>query len=290
MATVGSAVMAHHILTGRGGSGALRIRWGRIEARGPRTPIASYPHGEGWSIYRTRLGLPWLALGLGWSRSTWSRCPPSNILLHHRSALRVRAAFILPSAQLLSLLASVYALFTSTHAENMSTLARSQSTPHVPSREAFFSHAASSSHAPPRLSRPKIPRHRSAFALSESTPSAASSGHHTPLAERVEDPFSLSGFFSPGLAVTDPPSDSTWHWLRGDNDETGVDAESRYMASGCVSPISEEDAERLDGLNSSLSFERLLDKLADEMIREEDKMGVLSLRECSLRLRAGRPI
>ena len=153
------------------------------------------------------------------------------------------------------------------------SILRSRSTPHVNPQEPFLSHAA-------RPARPQIPRHRSAFALSDSSPAAGSSAHHTPHSERVEDPFSLSGFFSPGLSVTDQPSDSTWNWLRGDEDDSGMDSELRYMASGCVSPISEEDGEPFTEENSALLFDKLRDRLATDAIREEDKLGVLSLREC----------
>ena len=51
------------------------------------------------------------------------------------------------------------------------------------------------------------------------------------------------------------------------------------MASGCVSPISEQDAEFANLDLTSCIFDKLKDKLASETIREEDKFGVLSLRE-----------
>lgn len=151
---------------------------------------------------------------------------------------------------------------------------RSQSTPHVAGTQPFLSHALTLNTG--RIDRPKFTRHRSALALSESTSAAASSGRHTPLAER-DDPFSLTGFFSPGLSVTDESS-STWDWLR---DDTHAETHSRFMASGCVSPISEEDADLLASKSLSPIFDKLRDQLAGETIREEDKLGILSLREYS---------
>ncbi|KAF7799252.1 hypothetical protein EIP86_010484 [Pleurotus ostreatoroseus] len=153
---------------------------------------------------------------------------------------------------------------------------RSQSTPHVAGTQPFLApHALTLNTGRPE--RPKLPRHRSALALSESTSAAASSGRHTPLSERTEDPFSLTGFFSPGLSVTD--ESCTWDWLRARDDDTHADADSKFMASGCVSPISEEDADLLATQGLSPIFDKLRDQLAAEAIREEDKLGILSVRE-----------
>lgn len=82
--------------------------------------------------------------------------------------------------------------------------------------------------------------------------------------------------------MPDKQSESSWGWLRPNEDGGNSESESRYMASGCVSPISEEDAELFYDEKPCLFFDKLKNRLAGEVIREEDKLGVLSLRTCFL--------
>ena len=117
-----------------------------------------------------------------------------------------------------------------------------------------------------RAHRPQIVRHCTSLALANvsGSRSATCSGYQTPRTERIEDPFSLGGFFPPQLPGTENPTDE-WAWLREDR-ETDSDS----------------DQPPHDGVWSTDGYEPRFGKAEDEeaaqTIRLEDKLGVLSLR------------
>ncbi|EKM61227.1 uncharacterized protein PHACADRAFT_190378 [Phanerochaete carnosa HHB-10118-sp] len=117
---------------------------------------------------------------------------------------------------------------------------------------------------PTTTARP-LTRHKTSLALTElaSPRSLARSGYQTPRAERVEDPFSLGGFFPPRLAGTDTPR-TEWSWLRGDE----MDATELQLG---------HSDERLE-LEQFPTFDKAEDEETGRVIRHEDKLGVLSLR------------
>ena len=145
----------------------------------------------------------------------------------------------------------------------MSSIPRSKSAPHVGAPLQPFL-------APKREPvRPQLPRHRTSLALTEFiTPSQnpPRSGHHTPRSERAEDPFNLGGFFPPPfpLAENGLGEDEEWQWLRGDDN-----------------PAPEEQAvEDWKNLHTEVpSLDESEDEDTDELIRQEDKLGILSIRE-----------
>lgn len=149
----------------------------------------------------------------------------------------------------------------------MSSLQRSQSAPSVAPLQPFL--AAARGGDTPRAARPRITRHHTSLALSTDLagPSAsARSGYSTPRGERAEDPFSLGGFFPSQLPGNDGQAEE-WTWLR----ELETDEES--------DPTPPDDAWLADGGLPTL--DTTADDEAGEVIRREDKLGVLSFGECA---------
>ncbi|KAI0348390.1 hypothetical protein BDW22DRAFT_80743 [Trametopsis cervina] len=146
----------------------------------------------------------------------------------------------------------------------MSNLPRSKSTSHVAPAQPFLVPGGSKTTA---QGRPLIPRHRTSLALTELTSSSSRSGHQTPRTDR-EDPFSLGGFFPPQLSTTTPDRpDTEWGWLR--NDEAAIQEDL----------IRENEFEEDDEtILSHVMFDRTEDLRTGEMILQEDKLGILSLR------------
>lgn len=142
----------------------------------------------------------------------------------------------------------------------MSAIPRSRSAPHVGAPLPPFL-------APKHESkRPQLPRHRTSLALTElyTSYTPPRSGYYTPRAERAEDPFNLGGFF-PSLPVAETrlEEDEEWQWLRGDD----------ALVSNERRPV--EDWEKSEGP----FLEKSEGEETDEIIRREDKLGVLSIRK-----------
>lgn len=114
--------------------------------------------------------------------------------------------------------------------------------------------------------RPKLPRHRSAVAISVTKHVAAV---YTPRVER-EDPFSLSGFFPANLLAREysAADQGSWEWLRASSDE---DSECR---SSYPSPMSENDDEW--NIPTPCSPDEV-DAFTRDAIKREDKLGILAL-------------
>lgn len=147
----------------------------------------------------------------------------------------------------------------------MSNLQRSQSTPHVAPQQPFLIPSASPKAHLHASARPRIRRHQTSLALTDLVSRSSShSGHYTPRTE--DDPFNLGGFFPSALAAGTPErSEAEWNWLHADEDTVAEDR------------INEEEAD--DGRSSPhVMFDRAEDARTAEMILEEDKLGVLSLR------------
>lgn len=147
----------------------------------------------------------------------------------------------------------------------MSNLQRSQSTPHVAPQQPFLIPSASPKAHLHASARPRIRRHQTSLALTDLVSRSSShSGHHTPRTE--DDPFNLGGFFPSALAAGTPErSEAEWNWLHADEDTVAEDR------------INEEEAD--DGRSSPhVMFDRAEDARTAEMILQEDKLGVLSLR------------
>ncbi|KAI8980718.1 hypothetical protein BD414DRAFT_493074 [Trametes punicea] len=152
------------------------------------------------------------------------------------------------------------------------SIPRSQSLPHVSSLKITTTGLSPSSPASSR--RPKLPRHRSAIVVSSSPQSL-----YTPRTER-DDPFSLGGFFPANLGAFEYlPTDQQWDWLHPD--AAAADEDDYYLGglspirSGLVSPISEDDEWDIPTPCSALADEH--DALAQDAIRREDKLGILTL-------------
>ena len=146
----------------------------------------------------------------------------------------------------------------------MSAIQRSKSAPTVAPPQPFL--ASHGSDDVIRTSRPRVVRHKTSLALTElATPrSAPRSGYRTPHAERVEDPFSLGGFFPSHLPGTESPAQE-WNWLKDDEIEA-VEAQAAQ---------NDEWSERA---LPPTAFDKAEDEEAARVIRREDKLGVLSLR------------
>ena len=143
------------------------------------------------------------------------------------------------------------------------------------SRSKSASHLAGldpSQRALPSEARPKLPRHRSALAVSSTSHFVSA---YTPRVER-EDPFSLFGFFPSTIstALAEPGVQQEWDWLHSTDEED-------QDFSGLVSPISEGSDDWDIPTPCSPEAE---DALAGDAIRQEDKLGVLALSGMSLRL------
>ncbi|KAI0660372.1 hypothetical protein C8Q70DRAFT_47686 [Cubamyces menziesii] len=148
------------------------------------------------------------------------------------------------------------------------SLPRSQSVPHVSSLKITTDLGQSSTHNGTR--RPKLPRHRSAVAVSGTQPFASL---YTPRSER-EDPFSLGGFFPTTLgAFENSPVEQEWDWLHPDT--AANDDYDSPVRSGLVSPISEDDEWDIPTPCSALDDAG--DALARDAIKREDKLGILTL-------------
>ncbi|KAI0778476.1 hypothetical protein BD413DRAFT_465769 [Trametes elegans] len=148
-----------------------------------------------------------------------------------------------------------------------SSLPRSQSVPHVGSLRITTDLPRS----PTQGSRPKLPRHRSAVAVSGTQPLASL---YTPRSER-EDPFSLGGFFPSNLGAFDSsPVEHEWDWLHSPDDDAPRAVRSP-LRSGLVSPISEDDEWEIPTPCSALA--ETGDTLARDAIKREDKLGILAL-------------
>ena len=113
--------------------------------------------------------------------------------------------------------------------------------------------------------RPKLPRHRSAVAISSSKNLTSI---YSPRVEK-EDPFSLSGFFPANLvALEHSAAEQEWDWLRASSDEEG-----EYRPD-LVSPVSESEDEW--NLPTPCSQDAA-DAFTREAIKREDKLGILAL-------------
>ncbi|KAI0375298.1 hypothetical protein BV20DRAFT_960404 [Pilatotrama ljubarskyi] len=148
------------------------------------------------------------------------------------------------------------------------SIPRSQSVPHVSSLRITTDMPRASQRD---SARPKLPRHRSAVAVSGSTQPLASL--YTPRSER-EDPFSLGGFFPANLgAFESSPAEQEWDWLHAEDDRAA--ALRSPARSGLVSPISEDD--EWDIPTPCSAFADAGDALARDAIKREDKLGILAL-------------
>lgn len=162
------------------------------------------------------------------------------------------------------------------------SIPRSKSAPHV---------GPIQSHPDPLAkvdNKPRIVRHSSALVVTSlaTTSSRHGSGRQSPRVEREEDPFSLSGFFPSQLALSNKLHVGGWKWLRSEDDD---DSTGEYEAfTGYVSPVSEEDDEWMP---STPIFHHQEEERTLEAIKQEDKLGILSLSEpliCLLKLRIAR--
>jgi hypothetical protein len=145
----------------------------------------------------------------------------------------------------------------------MASLPRSLSTPHVAQQQPFLV-ASSSQPSSAARAAPRIRRHHTSLALTDLV--ARRTGHQTPRSE--DDPFSLGGFFPSPLAVRTPEhSDAEWTWLHAQQQDA-FEAEERLEA---------EEGEH-DGSGCHVMFDRAQDVKTAETIKQEDKLGILSLR------------
>ena len=150
---------------------------------------------------------------------------------------------------------------------------RSQSVPHftstslqrtkIPPLATATTTAVTDDHA---YARPKLPRHRSAVAISVTKHVASV---YTPRVER-EDPFSLSGFFPANLPAHEHSvaDQGSWEWLR-----TSSDYDNEYR-SNYPSPMSESDDEW--NIPTPCSPDEV-DAFTRDAIKREDKLGILAL-------------
>lgn len=148
----------------------------------------------------------------------------------------------------------------------MSSLQRSQSAPSVAALQPFL--AAARDGGTPRDARPRITRHHTSLALTTDVPGPSAptrSGYSTPRGERTEDPFSLGGFFPSQLPGNEGQAEE-WTWLR----ELETDEETH--------PTPPDDAWL--GYEGLPTLDKTEDDEAGEVIRREDKLGVLSFRKC----------
>lgn len=149
----------------------------------------------------------------------------------------------------------------------MSTLPRSKSAPSVtPPQQPFLASQAGNALRP---HRPRVVRHHTSLALTDlSGPSSATrSGQQTPRGDRTDDPFSLGGFFPPQLPGNDAPT-AEWTWLR-------------EHAAGEDDAAMVHDEAWLEELHLVPTLGKTGDEATGELIRREDKLGVLSLRALS---------
>ena len=189
------------------------------------------------------------------------------------------------------------------------SLPRCLSAPHVGSPS---THGPPHDTRPNGHAKPKITRHSSALVVSNlaspSRPSyattgitsATGSGHQSPRVEREEDPFSLSGFFPAQLALSNKLRVRSWKWLRSEEEEEveGGEGEGEGLGerwygeermgdddrftgeyevfTGYVSPVSEEDDEWIPSTPGPI-FDHHSDEQTLEAIKQEDKLGILSL-------------
>ncbi|GJE85731.1 hypothetical protein PsYK624_018100 [Phanerochaete sordida] len=140
----------------------------------------------------------------------------------------------------------------------MSSIQRSKSAPLVAPPQPFLASRCDDDSAL-RAHRPRIVRHKTSLALTEL--SAPRSGYQTPRGERIDDPFSLGGFFPSHFAGVDSPSEMEWQWLREDD-----------LHELPLEHTHEEDVAQVP------SFDKAEDEETGRVIRREDKLGVLSLR------------
>ncbi|KAL4241771.1 hypothetical protein ABKN59_000856 [Abortiporus biennis] len=127
------------------------------------------------------------------------------------------------------------------------------------------------------ISRSKIPRHSSAITLSTLTCITSQPQHPvdrdrvehiSPLVERGEDPFNLSGFFS--LSITEKQREAEWDWLRGDDAEDRSDEAWPDIHSGSTSPLSEDLEEDWMPSTPPHIFNHLISEREDETITKDD--------------------
>lgn len=142
----------------------------------------------------------------------------------------------------------------------MSSIQRSKSAPHVAPLQPFLTPRPGDAL---RGDRPRIRRHNTSLALTDMPASRPRSGYATPRAERAEDPFSLGGFFPPPRPGGDAPAEGEWTWLREDDGLLPREADWR----------DDEYAPSVD---------KAEDEHTGEVIRQEDKLGVLSLCACTV--------
>ncbi|KAH9947928.1 hypothetical protein B0H21DRAFT_296689 [Amylocystis lapponica] len=109
-------------------------------------------------------------------------------------------------------------------------------------------------------SRPELPRSRSAIA-----PTPWSSGSsNLRRTEKVEDPFSLSDFF-PAHVYIQGKEEPDWNWVREPEEDVDEELDDRSGLSLVVEQ--EHDPKRPSALDAGVG----------DVIRQEDKLGILSL-------------
>lgn len=118
-------------------------------------------------------------------------------------------------------------------------------------------------------SRSRLARPGSSIELTNVRPldTHLSASPHTPRAERPESPFNLDGFFPSRVVVSEGDKEETWDWLHG-SESNGAS----YEHAAVTSPSSENDDEWPRTPCSELD-----EGATRDLIRREDKLGVLSL-------------
>ncbi|KAI0830607.1 hypothetical protein BC628DRAFT_885130 [Trametes gibbosa] len=165
----------------------------------------------------------------------------------------------------------------------MSSIPRSHSVPHVGTLK------IATADLPGPRTRAKLPRHRSATAVSSTYNTHSLASIYSPRSER-EDPFSLGGFFPTTLgAFENSPAEQEWDWLHAADDAAAgthlrlpraaaaaAASTTARARSGLVSPISEDD-EEWEIATPCSAFADEGDALARDAILREDKLGILAL-------------
>ncbi|EGO05209.1 hypothetical protein SERLA73DRAFT_174215 [Serpula lacrymans var. lacrymans S7.3] len=88
-----------------------------------------------------------------------------------------------------------------------------------------------------------------------------------------EDPFNLAGFFPASYSASPTTEKERWEWLRQEEDEYGA----KRDAVSSVYSFSEEGDGSLPTTPGPAGFARMEEDKAEEAIKGEDKMGILSL-------------
>ncbi|KAA1468729.1 hypothetical protein DENSPDRAFT_878359 [Dentipellis sp. KUC8613] len=151
----------------------------------------------------------------------------------------------------------------------MSNIQRSKSAPHVSGLAPLVEKAQ----------RPQLGPRRTKTTLDflEAFPQArrVPSGYTTPRSDR-EDPFNMGGFFPPQLRTDEEAAE--WRWLK--DEEADDEAEGSHTVETAAS---DDDAASGESL-----FGEVEEANADAVIRDEDKLGILSILEMFVGTTAGR--